>query len=663
MLLVVVDGSPAEASADSLNELLTSLVCSNAMGAWADTFPALAIACGPRLFSTSSPLSSSTWSFELKRLIDAHAAAGASPQSMPGIAALTQLQPPLSQAKHITFVTAVGSSSCAEEALRSTLASLEHRRQHVELCMVGEPSTIPSALLLLQAEYAFTATALPDRLAMSAWLASSVASRQSVSLTLKLTPPADNDVHGSKDAGCWLRCSLAPALLSEDVAEDVLVCVCHGQPIDGRSSSRLLPTRSRRTLCPVSQLDLDARDLRTAGCVGQYLCLDGPLTTTAAALNGEGASGCVLPAPRSNSGGGAPVLTLCATRRVHLAELDLTSLFGHPWRLVPNTPDVAFAPAGADGDGADDEDVEEAHAFLLRGLATRLHESAEALLCRFTHRAGFGAASQLPSNAHALLAANAVLVPTGPPQHSLMLKAIGSPAQIVPLPASELPFSEPADVERASAGLALATTALAGLPETADFNPLHHCAHGSAALLVHCATTATSAASGGAGNGGGGGRGGRGTHTEHSPHPTPTLPTAASATQHLPSAAPPPWQLNAPPPSHQALMQRPPPQQAPAPLPPHMPAATPSRLPHVASPPLPHARHHGSADTAPSTGGSRNRPGGIMAPSHATSASSQLLAPVDWSLQAARAPPPTAGPRGGRRKMQRITTTVDQSTD
>ena len=170
--------------------------------------------------------------------------------------------------------------------MRAALSVLERSGQYLELCVVGDPgqtATVPSDILLLQAEFDFEATALPDRLATNAWLATAVANRQLHELILDLQPAHEAGAPSTSitASASSLRCHLVPALLHEEVAEDVLACVCHRQPVDGRhvQLARLAPTN--RVMCPVSNLELDARDLQRVGCVGRFLWPRGSLAAAA----------------------------------------------------------------------------------------------------------------------------------------------------------------------------------------------------------------------------------------------------------------------------------------------------------------------------------------------------------------------------------------------
>ena len=294
--------------------------------------------------------------------------------------------------------------------------------------------------------------------------------------------------------GLSLRCSLQPALLGETVAVDALACVCHGAPLaplasrhpsalplrsDGVAADPRAAKRSRSATgataprpapagdgfcglgscpitCPISQLALDNGDLKVVGVAGRLLWPCGSLAAEAAAAHVAGGTG--HEGARRDGGGGdggwvltleaqegatgklqgpsmRPSMRLRARRRIPLSSLDLCTLFGHPWRLVPLPASETLAEdAGTGAGGA---------AGRLRALSRRLHANAEALLCECTGRLRFGtygspSAFLSAPNADSLLARSVLLLPSGPPHHCLQLKAAGSPGMAASIAARQL---------------------------------------------------------------------------------------------------------------------------------------------------------------------------------------------------------------------------------
>ena len=466
-------------------------------GLWADGPPIIGLVRGNQVQTLQPmPNNAQVWAAEISKLLAAHAA---SPQiHIPGVASLINLPAHLAQAPRVTFLTALGSTSAQEAALRPVLEALELRQQHLEMLIVGEETyTVPNEFIILQSSFDFTATPVPDRLAASAWIASTLALQHAVDLAIDLTP-ADADAH------VQLPCRLLPSVLSEEVAIDTFACVCHGQPLHGTPlswnqprTSAAPPNVGRR--CPVSKLALDDRDMTRIGLCG-HLFFPGSLAAVSTeieqatgneGLSHSGGSGsCVLAADEGSPHSPSPSLRLRALSRVRVAELDLPSLFGHPWRVVPRPRGLASSQGRHYGDAfAMDDDQEasmESEAALIRGLAIELHAKEEALLCTATNRGGFYAAQsgtfRTPGNDTTLLSSNLLLLPSGPPRHSLLLKAVASPASLVPLP-STAPIPGGDAGPAVQTGRGVAAVALGALHLTEEFNPLHHCTPGSSAVL------------------------------------------------------------------------------------------------------------------------------------------------------------------------------------
>ena len=431
------------------------------------------------------------WAAELSRILASagatHGATG--PSTTPCINALTTGTAAALPAR-VVFCTTATSSSCAEATLRHVLPLLERQGRELELLLVDRAapsgthtasSLLPDALVLLQAELAFSATALPDRLAASAWVAERLAQGQTIGLSVAL-------VDGSE-----LKCALLPSLLHEDVCTDALACVCHDEPLDGRHvalTRHLAAAMMRQPLCPVTNLALDRRDVRCVGCAGRFLWRRGAsFASSAAALDDDPTNVLRIHEPLVPADGlpARPRLDVRAMGRVSLSQLELASLYGHAWRLIPASSTTTDAPTR----GANAEDhatLLDEHAALLHALASQLHDASDALLCRVVHRHAFAATALEPLNSRTLLAPSVVLLPTGPPYHSLLLKAVGSPAQQVPLPRalSASGATDPMEAERAASAAAHAAQLLGSIERVEHFNPLHHCAEGASALLARC---------------------------------------------------------------------------------------------------------------------------------------------------------------------------------
>lgn len=590
---ILLDG---ECALDSVaitcaREICISLVCSLATpGVWDDQTglqsPLLGLVRGSRLqmlkIDAAHERNLHAWASELSRLLNAHAATPTNTSGdAPGISSLMHpFLPELTSADRITFVTTLGGRSCAEAALRPALEMLESRHQHLELLLVGNhegsgsvgvgringgserrslnPGSVPHELILLQSEYDFTACVINDRFAASAWIASALAERQAVDLTVDLQPRSDSRIRrssGRSDGAdtcdrdgdrVALRCALLPSLLNEEIVSDALACVCHGVPLDAGHCShhrRNLPRdhsrpvagaakRARSTadarsgadrlVCPTSQLELDRCDVKCVGVAGRLLWPCGSLaaySSSSGSETGDGGTGngCVhvLRVEATGNGGGdgeatrsakrPPSMRLRALSRVLLGDLDLPSIFGYAWRLAPplisgGGGDVGNARGGSDasepGEGGEGDEGAESveqdewgQALLLRGLAMQLHSDGHALLCECVERERFGhggGAQSLAANVLSLLAPNLLLLPSGPPHHCLHLKAVASPAQIVPPPPSLLAANVKHDGRRLAEAAARAriSQALAAVQLCGSFNPLRHCTRGATALIA-----------------------------------------------------------------------------------------------------------------------------------------------------------------------------------
>ena len=456
------------------------------------------------------------WAAELQGLLATHASAALHPVPEPSASALLSNDGVLARTRSLTFATSSRSRSCTAAALRPVLEVLETRHQHLELLLLADseqPPAVPPELYGLQGEFALSAIPIPDRLAVRAWLASSLAKQQAVEVSIDLQPEATIGQGPGEGQMRHLRCALMPALLHEHAAVDAHACVCHGEPLDAHGFRKPTACPADRggqheggtmsaLRCPVSALQLDRSDVRAAGFIGRF-SWDGSLAPFASE---DGAAGLVsLHADDATRTRRQPSMKLIASRRIPLAEVSLPTLYGSPWRLVPFSvaPILSASRTAATPIGMPTDDDDPAEAALLRGLAQAMHARSEALLCRCSHRDGFGAHITSPSNAQALLAANLLLLPTGPPHHSLLAKAMGSPAQLVPLPCIlkndpeadrlldvDMDAEGTRERERAAAGLASATAALAALPaDFESFNPLVDCAHGSSEIIVQCLAT------------------------------------------------------------------------------------------------------------------------------------------------------------------------------
>ena len=154
MMLYLLDGELPSATAAVARELAVSLVCSLGMqGLWADGPPIIGLVRGNQV-QTLQPIpdNAQVWAAEISKLLAAHAA---SPQiHTPGVTSLINLPAHLAQAPRITFLTALGSTSAHEAALRPVLEALELRQQHLEMLIVGEETyTVPNEFIILQSSF------------------------------------------------------------------------------------------------------------------------------------------------------------------------------------------------------------------------------------------------------------------------------------------------------------------------------------------------------------------------------------------------------------------------------------------------------------------------------------------------------------------------------
>ena len=700
------------------------------------------------------------WAVELRRWLQmrtsasiAVARATASPPGVHALGAhLAQHQGQLAYSR-VTFVTSASSSSCNEAALRRPLETLERLRPDTTLELVclelGErgptqhhqvgpwSGRLPSTLFLLQGEFNFSVSVLADRLQVRGWVNAHLAACEAVNLCLDLGGGGGDVEVDEADGRCWLIGRATPALLHDEVAIDVPACVCHGAPLDGRRMDLLrgagAATASRggvgasrvgSVCCPISGLALDARDQTQIGCIGRFVwgssfsVLASSMASAQVFTDDESRRGaqsdasgacepCVLSGCSDGAGRPRPLLALRVRSRIRLAELLLTSLYGQPWLLTGAVGGGASAVglggfdtgAGADSSlaaavAAASEARLETDASVLRGLSRELHARGEALLCHGTHREGMR--PHQPASMHPLLAAHLVLLPSGPPHEVLVLKSIGAPSQLVPLPPPP-PSDDVCDEEArqmVTEGLARAASALSSLSLTEGFNPLMQCrGGGTAALLAHCCAAATAADAHG-----------------RVATPPPSVVAGAAASLHAPppdmthSASVPPqpaWQQQQ---QQRRQPLQPPQTQPPQPPQPQQPQQPKQQPHHSATPPLSSARassafqgsalspatggshalhacaHHGARASSPATGGSHAWPraappappqraqwhlGGAPASSSSFGADPARSGFGETHIAGgtpnASAPAPAHAssllkPAGGKRKMQRIQT-------
>lgn len=485
------------------------------------------------------------WQTEIGRWLAGlqHAALQPVDNSSAGVTGLCKIPAHL-HVSGVSFLTNVGSRSCAESALRPALDTFERQRPGCPLeilivssCSESQRPLMPSALIMLQAEFDLKPALLVDRIDVGAWISAFLASRQAVHVSLDLGRERDAvevddgddlpSAHVSRKSSV-LVCWGTPAILHEEHAADVPACVCHGLPLDSQHAThRHGGSRGTQSVdrCPISGLDLDSRDLKVMGCIGRYVwngSLAAAASTTAPQTHAQGQEAVTAPSvlqaeARHGTNGmhlghgpARPNVALRALSRVKLGELTLTTLFGHPWIVGPKPPHhaAATAPPGSGTPHEDaldhalqgmelssDEELEVLGATL-RGLSRALHTASEGLLLRCTSRDGFSTGHL--ANAQALLAPNLVLIPSGPPHHVLILKAVCAPTQLVPLPpVSDAPEDHLEDqmareeARRQADGLARADRLLAQISLSDGFNPIFQSAGGTAVLLARCHASTT----------------------------------------------------------------------------------------------------------------------------------------------------------------------------
>ena len=439
-----------------LHELLCLLIC-RVVGSGASSMPfRLAVARGASLaMADVEPHERNLykWAAELNRLMQCLTQSERCAEA--GLLALGRIPPDtLLSLERIIFITPMGGRSVEQRVVAGVCEGLARvgARCEVELVMMTDAPqgsmspSIPTELILLQSEHNLTTTLLDDALSTSRWVSAQIAQRQVVRVELCL---------GAER----LTAVATPALLHEEGACDVRACMCHSAPLSSRLT-RTGPTgmggRSRPR-CPLSQLELDARDVQRMGTVGHFTW---PGSLAKAAAN----AGVTCFFSEDRAPGATRLLCLEAKRRVRLADLSLSSVYGSPWLL--------------EAGGAPDSD----EGALLGGLASALTADAEALVCQCTARCNFDDESQLPANLRALLQSQFVLMPQTPPGTSLLLKCIGTAAQIMPRPSSAggMPEAVMARAREQAASM------LAAVPLEDEFNPLFHCPIGGGAqALAH----------------------------------------------------------------------------------------------------------------------------------------------------------------------------------
>ena len=187
----------------------------------------MALANGPSLLQThvldARDLSLDSWAAALSRILSnvASMRSSGAAQRPPSIAALSTLSAlPGQFPSQIALVTSSSSRACDETTLRQLLPVLELNGQTLELLLIDEQA-VPNELVMLQADLAFTASALPDRFAASAWLGSQLAASQVVELRVAL--------QSGGGGGAALQCGLHPAVLHEGVCIDAPACVCQSE--------------------------------------------------------------------------------------------------------------------------------------------------------------------------------------------------------------------------------------------------------------------------------------------------------------------------------------------------------------------------------------------------------------------------------------------------
>ena len=372
------------------------------------------------------------------------------------------------------YIAPATSPSTNEDLLRSVLDARSTSVPHGMLDMVLLPgdasvdrrdSALPTSVLRLQAEYNFSICSLGSAMDLSAWTNTRLAQRQAVSLLLRFGDTA-------------LPALATPSVLHQEQPADVRACACHAVPLEsGRGvgpalSSGVVGMQRGRgaSRCPLSQLELDERDIQLIAHVGHFVWR-GSLAQAAAEAGADFA-----PALQDAGGvaGGGAHMELVVESRVRQADLDLGIVFGYPWYVSPTEASGAEQELGGFPHQADHDK----QTRTLRGLVASLQRAQEALLCRCTVRRHFEDAPRLPPNVGSLLQSRFVLVPSSERHDVLLLKCVANAAQMVRPPP---PAEHEAEVSAEAAEL-LATTPLLG-----SFNPFFHCrGGGSAKVLALC---------------------------------------------------------------------------------------------------------------------------------------------------------------------------------
>ena len=375
----------------------------------------------------------------------------------------------------LCYIAPATSPSTNEDLLRSVLDARSTSAPHGMLDMVLLPgdasvdrrdSALPTSVLRLQAEYNFSICSLGSAMDLAAWTNTRLAQRQAVSLLLRFGDTA-------------LPALATPSVLHQEQPADVRACACHAVPLEsGRGvgpalSSGVVGMQRGRgaSRCPLSQLELDERDIQLIAHVGHFVWR-GSLAQAAAEAGADFA-----PALQDASGaaGGAAHMELVVESRVRQADLDLGIVFGYPWYVSPAEVSGAEQELGGGLPHQADHDTQ---TRTLRGLVASLQRAQEALLCRCTVRRHFEDAPRLPPNVGSLLQSRFVLVPSSERHDVLLLKCVANAAQMVRPPP---PAEHEAEVSAEAAEL-LATTPLLG-----SFNPFFHCrGGGSAKVLTLC---------------------------------------------------------------------------------------------------------------------------------------------------------------------------------
>ena len=374
----------------------------------------------------------------------------------------------------VCYIAPSTSPSTNEGLLRSVLDARSTSAPHGMLDMVLLPgdasvgrrdSTLPTSVLRLQAEYNFSICSLGSTMELAAWTNTRLAQRQAVSLLLRFGDTA-------------LPALATPSVLHQEQPADLRACACHAVPLEsGRGvgpalSSGVVGMQRGRgaSRCPLSQLELDERDIQLIAHVGHFVWR-GSLAQAAAEAGADFA-----PALQDGSGaGGTAHMELVVESRVRQADLELGIVFGYPWYVSPPEASGAVQELGGFAHQADHDK----QTRTLRGLGASLQRAQEALLCRCAVRRHFEDAPRLPPNVASLLQSRFVLWPSSERPDVLLLKCVASAAQMVRPP----PPAEHEAEDSAEAAELLATTPLLG-----SFNPFFHCrGGGSAKVLALCA--------------------------------------------------------------------------------------------------------------------------------------------------------------------------------